>query len=57
VLVIHTEEDWEIACECWKLKSLLIKKRSDGILNEAQEMMNNALKSTIPGREPAEGKR
>jgi hypothetical protein len=57
VLVIHTEEDWEIDCECWKLKSLLIKKRSDGILNEAQEMVNNALKSTIPGREPAEGKR
>jgi hypothetical protein len=27
------------------------------ILNEAQEMVNNALKSTVPGREPAEGER
>ena len=27
------------------------------ILNEAQEMVNNALKSTVPGRESAEGKR
>jgi phosphoglucomutase len=25
------------------------------ILNEAQMMVNNALKSTVPGREPAEG--
>jgi hypothetical protein len=27
------------------------------ILDEAHEMVNNALKSTVPGREPAEGKR
>ena len=27
------------------------------ILNEAQEIVNNALKSAVPGREPAEGER